>query len=503
VGDGGEVMRSGGIAIRAALALVVLAVAGLWAAPAHAAPATDPNENINPCLDGVRVRSFTATPATVDYGKSTTLRWDVSVPPNCPQLKFDLTPNQPVRPQGSLEVTPIANVLRGLHASWAGRSRRRIATLPLKVTLPANLEIGANHLAPTLAQALGTPGITIKIPNHVQLDLSYWLQIPVAAGVTLIGARTASQGGPLIHTRADVKPLLLIKGDGVRITGMRIRGPDPTGIPGSGTAVGIRNDSYTNLEIDHNELYGWKGSAVEIRDNKNRISHLAATPTVRIHDNWIHHNQRTLSFGYGVVISDGSYALIERNVFDWNRHAIAGDGSDYSGYRAYDNLVLQNGGRHRWIRFLGWFHTHQFDMHGQRNCGVANIWSDSLYNCGRAGYDMDIRYNSFLYTSKAAIKLRGTPQRKPCGAVVDSNVFAHLTLAGAVKQTESGLCKSNNQVRVNSLKQQLRCDVNGDGKLDSFLATGQTWWYAWGGTRPWVFVKRDRTRPTSCPPPSS
>lgn len=44
--------------------------------------------------------------------------------------------------------------------------------------------------------------------------------------------------------------------------------------------------------------------------------------------------------------SDGAYVLIERNVFDWNRHSIAGDGKMGTGYLAYRNLILTNGGVH-------------------------------------------------------------------------------------------------------------------------------------------------------------
>ena len=140
-------------------------------------------------------------------------------------------------------------------------------------------------------------------------------------------------------------------------------------------------------------------------------------------------------------------------------------------------------------------------MHGQRNCGIGSLLSDSLFNCGRAGYSMDIFYNSFLYDDGPAIKLRGTPQRRPCGAQVVSNVFAHGRLGSAVKQTERGLCASRNLTGVNSLRRVRTCDVDGDGLLDSFLATGQTWWYASGKTQPWVFLRRSPARPTTCPAP--
>src|SRR5690606_4352326 len=55
--------------------------------------------------------------------------------------------------------------------------------------------------------------------------------------------------------------------------------------------------------------------------------------------------------GYGVAVTDGGYATIEQNVFDENRHAIAGgsrhdDALDYSGYTLRDNLILEGGGKH-------------------------------------------------------------------------------------------------------------------------------------------------------------
>ena len=50
--------------------------------------------------------------------------------------------------------------------------------------------------------------------------------------------------------------------------------------------------------------------------------------------------------GYGVSVTHGAYALIERNVFDYNRHAIIGGGETGTGYLAYRNLVLEHGGEH-------------------------------------------------------------------------------------------------------------------------------------------------------------
>jgi hypothetical protein len=261
-----------------------------------------------------------------------------------------------------------------------------------------------------------------------------------------------------------------------------------------------------NVDIQNNEIFGWGHAAVEIRDPyDDRINYVTNPATVRVRDNYIHHNQRYAGNGYGVAVYAGAYALIERNVFDWNRHAISGgDGSDGSGYLAYRNLVLQNGGKHRELPWpIGWVYTHQFDMHGQEHCGVESIFSDAIYNCGTAGEYMDIRYNSFFYTKDEAFKLRGTPTER---ADVTENVFVHPFLfttmspgggavLGALTQTESGLHAPNNLVGVNGMNELGSCDFDGDGVIDSFLATGQTWWYSGGRTHmPWVYLNTSKKR---------
>jgi len=248
-------------------------------------------------------------------------------------------------------------------------------------------------------------------------------------------------------------------------------------------------------------LAGGGHAAVEIRDKGSRIDFVTNPTTVRVRDNYIHHNQREGTEGYGVGVYNGAYVLIERNVFDFNRHAIAGDGSDESGYLAYQNLVLENGGKHKEYPWpIGWTHTHQFDMHGQENCGIRGNYSGHAWNCGTAGEYMDIRYNSFFYTNGNAFKLRGTPM---IGADVTDNVFAHSSLfttvgfgapLGALSQTESGLHASNNLVGVNGMNELGSCDFDGDGINDSFLATGQTWWYSGGSGIPWVYLNTSKKR---------
>jgi hypothetical protein len=468
--------------LAAAAVLVAFALGGGDSSAAFAIPPDDPDVPDTPCLRDLRVLSFAANRSTVPLRHAATVSWNVKVPNGCGQLGLDVN-GEAVRRQGTLSVAPIANTTYALRARWRGRLVGTIASVTVRVALPPRVTISGNHLAPLLRQAVNTPDTTVRVRNNVRLDLSLYPTLPIARGVTLIGGRTASVAGPVLYTRNRPKRLFVIRGNDVRISGLRIQGADMDIASGDDRSSAIyvwpgADAEIAHVEVDHNEIYGWSNAAVGIYDAENRIRFDRNPWAVRIHDNFIHHNQHANSAGYGVVVGDGAYALIDRNVFDYNRHAIAGDGSDGSGYRLHRNLVLQHGGRHKWGPF--WRHTHQFDMHGQDWCGAPSY-------CGTAGHFMDIRLNSVLYTEGAAINIRGTPQ---LGAWVASNVFAHEYPWDAVKQTpfHSGLHTSDNRYDVDGSDEYGVCDFDGDGTNDRFMATGETWWYASRRTRPWTYL---------------
>lgn len=431
--------------------------------------------------------SLTFSPGSIGLGQTALLHYHANVPSNCTNVKLYLDGERLTDKAGSRTVAPNANTTYRLSASYANVTLQ-LASATLKVDLPQRVTITGNDQVALLVQALGTPGTDVVIQDHVDIDLSNRVGIRVAERVRLLGGRNPRVPGARLRTTTRPLPLLEVVGDKVRISGIRIEGPDMGVSDSEDKAAAIRIDDKSGIEIDHNEISGFSDSGVKV----GHLGGLIAPwqDPVRVHDNFIHHNQSLGRLGYGVKVGHGSYATIEQNVFDWNRHAIAGDGSDDSGYRAYRNLVLEHGGLHRWI--LGvWTHTHQFDMHGQDNCDIGALFSDSLYNCGTAGHDMDIRYNSFLYKDDNAIKLRGTPQ---VGAYVKYNVFAHDSVGDALHQNESGMHESDNLADINGMKELGRCDFDGDGRQDSFLATGQTWWYASGGTGPWTFLNQSRKR---------
>ncbi|MBX3191205.1 MAG: right-handed parallel beta-helix repeat-containing protein [Labilithrix sp.] len=438
--------------------------------------------------------SLTATPSTISLGGSSTLAWSVKIPSGCTAARAYLD-SQLVGTTGSTLVRPQASSLRRLRIYIAGYGERVLSSVNIAVQLPPRVDITSNDQAPLFVQAVQTPNTTVVIANGVQLDLSNRQDISIGSNVIIRGGRGGREPGPRLFT--TTRPPVFFKigryASNVRITGVRIEGPDMGAVDRNG-ARGIMIDSATNVEIDHDEISGWALAGIHVWDTQNT----AASPspsetvlpahTVNIHDNFIHHNQAVGGDGYGVAVGYGAHPMIARNVFDWNRHAIEGDGKAGTGYTAYYNLVLENGGLHRWIPFPGfWVHTHQFDMHGLNDCGVASIFSDALANCGPAGHTMLIRHNTFFYREDEAIKLRGTPA---VGMFVGQNVFAnHLTFGSATSQEESGLVQEPGNVFGYNGKLQLgTCDFDGDGVNDSFMATGQSWWYRSGGAGPWEFL---------------
>lgn len=361
----------------------------------------------------------------------------------------------------------------------------------------ATVYITSNNQVRELREALSTPGTTVRVGNDIKLDLSLYENIAIAEGVQLLGSRSSVQAGPLLFTRYRPEVLFAVRGDDVRISGLRIRGPD-FGVPNaSGNKRAIVAQSNVELEIDHNEISGFQGVGVELRDKDARIAP-SGLPRVRVHDNFIHHIRHVGKLGYGIAVKDGAFAWIERNVFDYNRHAIEGDGDPATGYLAHDNLVLSHGGEHRHFPVYGWKYTHQFDMHGSRHCGIGSLFSDSLYNCGTGGHHIDIRYNSFRYARAAAVKIRGTPKERPCGATIYYNSFWHRSIGSAVQWTEHNVCQAANKT---SVKPRVRaCLIDGDDQLDNFLPTGRTWWYQHSRRMHWTFIRRTTDVPASCPP---
>ncbi|HZM74739.1 MAG TPA: putative Ig domain-containing protein [Candidatus Limnocylindrales bacterium] len=466
----------------------------------------------------------------------------------------------PSQRSGNTWVTPMFSGTWILRLGGLGNSlgTKDLATLDITVNTPGPLTGGEtevfitdNSIAQrrTFVSAVQTQNVTARIAGDVNLDLSGLSNVRIASGVRIIGDRTVFAAGPRLFTTTFPSKLFTIgdpdtASDNVRITGIRLDGgasANPFDSVGMSGAAGISVFSSVDVEIDHNEVYRWRGSGIGVFDGdtvgRNILNRDNATE-VSIHDNYIHHNQHPSSnvcgsgpldggghsAGYGVLISGGAYALVERNVFDGNRHAIAGDGSQGSGYLFYRNLILTGGGEHfrcvdldpswTWVINPFWvpvaliftddgiYHTHAIDMHGVGTCPGLGFFPRGDHNCGAAGEYMDIEYNTILYTNGNGIHLRGTPTVR---MDVKFNWFAHEEqwggigggnlpfTPGAMVQNESGLVDFGNAYGVNHFNERKFCDFDGDGTNDPLIATGVTWWYQSSAVGRWVYLHQSPT----------
>ncbi|MFS8086445.1 MAG: hypothetical protein ACMG6H_12505, partial [Acidobacteriota bacterium] len=259
-------------------------------------------------------------------------------------------------------------------------------------------------------------GDVVVVDNNIELVDQPPLE--VQAGVTIRGNRRATLLGPEIFANYSepqapgLDGLFIVYGNNARITGMRLRGPTRDPDAAGPFANGIATYRYSELPIkglivDHNDLSDWTVGAVAIygiddsRTCDSVILKSFIDPQTRLLDvrvvrNFIHHNRKS-SLGYGVVTGSGGFASIDSNTFLDNRHSIAADGTTYTGYSAWFNLVLSHA-----TGYNGNNYQQDFDMHG----------SDGGYGFpGGAG--IDIVANTFLGTNRDNLYIRGAPCGSP------------------------------------------------------------------------------------------
>jgi hypothetical protein len=360
------------------------------------------------------------------------------------------------------------------------------------------INITRDHQTSDFIRAVRVPNADVNLDPEVNLNLTGRSEIQINQGVHITGGRSSTKPGARLYTTATrlSGPTYLflvgadLNGDGVRINGVRIDGGDYE-IAGSGawqdedavTPMGIGINSSHNVEIGNSEIYGWSGIGIQVSDTRDRLdgTNWAA---VWIHDNYIHHNQRYRREGYGVQTHSGAHALIERNVFDYNRHSIESSGEPGTGYRAYNNLVGSNGGVNSLVNY-----THVLDVHGTLDCNGYDSY------CGPAGEYFDYRHNAIMYTKTDVLKVRGYPSS---GADVVGNTFSHGE-SGAIVQTDvgngghHGVWGADNQFGSSPTYQD-GCDFDGDGRADRFVATGANWWYKSAATGQYFYLATSRNK---------
>lgn len=252
------------------------------------------------------------------------------------------------------------------------------------------------------ALAKAKSGQVVFIPGNLIIDMTTFIYIDkitlkIPGGVTLASDRghNGSEGAQITSDSLDTPGMISIEGPGVRISGIRLQGPNSKryldhhkrsfgpGGPGHTyyykfpTSRGIIT-KFGDLEIDNCEISAFANAGISLQ--KGTGSH--------IHHNLIHKCQYN-GLGYGVS-HDESSSTIEFNHFNENRHSLAGTGRPGCGYIARNNVEL------------GISLSHNFDMHGGR---------DRKDNTTIAGTTMEMYNNTFLGPQRAVV-IRGVPQDK-------------------------------------------------------------------------------------------
>jgi len=265
----------------------------------------------------------------------------------------------------------------------------------------------------------GKAKIDFTIRVHVE---NMVLEIPEEVTLASNRGEDGAKGGMIFSNSFATRPLIRAVGPNVRITGLRLGGPNPMPclehhhrsfaerrghqyyykFP---VSDGISCDQF-KLEIDNCELGGWSHAAINLQAGSNH----------HIHHNFIHHNQYN-GLGYGIC-HDRSFSLIEYNLFKYNRHSIAGTGRPDSGYEARHNIEIKHS------------LSHCFDMHGGRdrqdNTNIASTW-------------LKIHHNTFR-CPETAIVIRGKPEQ---GCEIHNNWFYQQSLNKSIR------LEGHSQVRNN------------------------------------------------------
>jgi hypothetical protein len=267
------------------------------------------------------------------------------------------------------------------------------------VTTVANLQT---------ALASATSGDVVYISPSTTLNLSGYSALTIPSGVTLASNRgSGGSSGALIIKKTGggtwgwEQPMFKTTGVDVRVTGLRLEGEmlAQDGTVSGGEArflVGLEAEGATNFEVDNCELRGWSWSAVSLDRSSNSY----------VHNNYIHHNQAA-GEGYGTSLYEGT-AIIERNLYSYNRHDITGDGNGNEQYIFRYNIDLGTGSASGGSRT---------DVHE----GTG----------GYAGSTFNISYNTFKASGSNQLLLPIQVSEKPLvDMTISHNIFEGSTIMG-------------------------------------------------------------------------
>jgi hypothetical protein len=384
---------------------------------------------------------------------------------------------------------------------------------------------GTQQSAPPPAFPVPPARKIVYVADSAQIHVLTGWTLHLQEGVHLMSGRGGLTHGALLYSdvATDGHRLLRIVGNNVRVSGLRFRGPSADTAENLPTTTAIRLENVFDVVIDHNEFHNWTAAGVSIAHTPRatyadpRPITFATASRIRVTENFFHHNQKQNS-GYGIVVEQSSYAYIDKNTFDYNRHAIASTGGrrgypmDESGepldpdrgpehgYAAYLNLVLDGHSSQTAVGGTITWQTHHFDVHG-----TESNWLGVDYYDGWAGETIDVANNSFLNVKGTAFNVRGTPAS---AAYFRNNVVPALLPLNATyvgsdggfayygwwsvneESDESNIYVYGNVPAADPRRRFGVGDFDGDGRDDVLLATGQAFYYSSGGVTEWRYLNR-------------
>ncbi|HVF59059.1 MAG TPA: VCBS repeat-containing protein [Thermoanaerobaculia bacterium] len=407
----------------------------------------------------------------------------------------------------------------------------------------------AKQLEDALQQGLDG---TLKGPIIVaaNIELTGKRRLTLSSNVQLIGWRGPLGRRPQLWTRTPSfkdpvtekdlgYSLFEVWGNGVRVGGIHFWGPAKTDINRSSSqapvsAITVFQHKVTKGDSEETDLEKSSGLSVVIADcefNEWTDSGVLAMSfpechvkspeqwnaadcplpeeeeKLRVERSYFHHIAKN-RHGYGVGVNGGTYAVIEGNVFDFNRHAVASDGHAKCGYTARFNYVLQGGYREGGVDTpvlgtVGSYYNQHFDVHG----------SDDDSDGGWAGESFEIAFNTIRgeqsyhagLSTRPALSLRGTPETS---LHFSNNVLVHdnhddaLSFKGGVPGRDvlgeligtGQYVSSGNRYDTDYSTELATGDFNGDRLTDVFVATGTAWFFSRGGQQPWEYLQASRFR---------
>jgi hypothetical protein len=490
-----------------------------------------PDFTLTPAAASISVRHGQSASDQISIGRIGGSSGDISFVVGAlpTRVHAQLTPN-PATSQTTLTLTADANVpstggidpsvtITGTPASGSAGPMPRSVTLRLHVESVCDDDVVSGQ---DLLDALAAKCTRINIADYASIDVAKLgyasapdaeaiLDIP--SGVTLASDRSPTKQGGLLYMSFPVKDTdptlpqksMLLLESNTRVTGLRLRGYYFSTTDRQDPTSAIRVHDATNVLIDHNEFYGWPESGVEIGALPNGQAEVAArTPIpnavaasgVRVTQNYFHDDTQC-GAGYGVNKGGPGFALIDHNVFSFNRHDVAAGGDATGGYIAEGNFSLTAG-----PTCDGNYNQH-YDIHGT---GTAK----KGYG-GSAGYYVEIRSDAirgaqqygqtlgFGGETRPAFFLRGTPALEAVFAdnavEADSADAIKVSGASALQLITTGKLRSyGNAFNVNTAGQLAVGDFDGDGHSDVFVATGTGWFYSPWGRREWFWLRDSHLR---------